>query len=1045
MKLFRCSSLLFLTAVFLSSLSPCLGAESPAHPVAKTGPTFAEQDLFLTSILQKIANYSQPGIGVDENTGLPLDHIRIDPESNLTWGQGAYTAASKVAPYILFLLKLYQAEGFYSQVHLIPSEAELSALEKLSVAPNNQTLALIRMQRALDTIETMISQDELTGAHLGGMMAWASIYPDGKVLRDKNLVPLLDNGLLSWAYAAILGALDGNKDPMVQNVHAKVQALLDKQDYSLFFDSENLRFFREIDVTSGKGNPKSHLDQFWTEDLLAVLWGLLKTPMSNEIRTKTWNNLNGRLAEWKTSQGEVMDIPLGPLGSNHEIMWSLFLLPARQTPLYPLLYNSQYAQADFAVQNSTPGFLATGYDALGAYTRMGVPSAAQHPELIQRTDCAVVFATAGALAAGPNAAKDWLIPLIRDQRLLTEFGPLESVGPGGRADILSADSQYILALALSGGTGKDVSKYLSSAKVAGGDITCLAAFNELMQQAVRRMLAARNLKEIRSPKQPFPTPPQRDYSAEPMAYTPQTPTFDILKNIMEGRQDDRHGAGVSSVLGRNMRWEITEGLMLVNYDIPVTASDYTRFAWWGTYLDTNRPYLAGFTHLRVTVPNDGKPHRFNIMLKREDTTIVQPIALDTRQPGVVSEDEQWKTYTFPLKHRRRFAHLPLTYIAFSVDDPVRNPEFPASDSVVVKSLVLVNANQPQEEIDVRAAMEAVGRLPEFTPRPHRPSPLPGAIQPRWASSGSIGGSTEDLSRETPDGALYFEFDNVGISNGFSGVWGSFDASDLRECHYLILDVIAGPAGPAPNLLRVECKTSEGLTESVLCSWNVDLAALSAGIIREQWTRLVLPMPRMLSSKPAHILAFVYENYMGGLPSGSLEISPPSFLFSEPSTFAENGQPLVRLSPPANPAQSIPLLPWWQILKGEASADVKFSAAPDQSQVELTGNGGWFGARLYPSFLALALGDTLTIEIEPLSEAPCTGVVEIKGGRTPHVKTAKFSVTRADLAEGEKTAKVTFPLPFRSPRDNVDYIALSGIRGHYRVHDIRTYLKAEERP
>lgn len=1043
MKMFRGLFSVLIVFLFISGVLSCFGSEGHVRAGAKPRQDLTDQDLYLITVLQHIANYSRPGMGVDEKTGLPLDHVRVDPESNITWGRGMYTAASKVAPYLLFLLKVYQGEGYYAHIHLIPTESELSVLERMSAPPNNQTLAIARMQRALDTIEDMISRDEQAGIKLGGMMAWASIYPDGTVRRDKDLVPLLDNGLLSWAYAAILGALEEEKWPMAQNLRTKVQKLLDQQDYSLFHDPDRAQFFGEIDVKTGKGNPGYYLEQMWTEDLLAVMWALLKTPMSSEDRLKAWDRLKCNIAEWTTSGGEVIDLPVGYIGSNHEILWTLALLPVRQTPLFPLFYNSQFAHADFAAQNRIPGFLSTGYDSVGAYMKMGLPAMAEHPESIQRTDCAVVFATAGGMIADPVTTRDWLYKLIKEQHLLSDYGPLEAVGPGGRADILSADAQYMTALLLGGGVGRDVTKYLAANKVAAGEATCLSAFSGLMQRSQLSILARLKIEQLRIPKQPFPAPPKRDYASEPVQYAPQPATFDIMANLVEGT-GDRHGAGVFSALGRNMRWEVADGIMSVNYEIPPTADDYTRFAWWGTYLGTNRPFIAAFTHLRITVPNDGKRHRFNIMLKREDTTIVQPIPLDTRQPGVVSDDDQWKTYTFPLRHRRRFARLPLTYIAFSVDDPVRNTEFPSSDSVTIKSLVLFNDRKPDDSVNVGEAIEAIGRLPAFTPRPDRPVPLSGSVLPRFIASGSIGGSIEDISRET-DGALYFEFDSVDTSNGFSGVWGRFEDLDLKNCKYLVFDAITGPAGPSPNLLRVECKTTEGLTEILQCAWNLNMATPQTDVSRSKWTRFVLPMPRLLSPKPAQMLAFVYENYMGGMDAGSMEISSPAFVLSDPTTFAESGQFVVQLSPAIEPRQTVSLMPWWQVAKGDVSRDVTNSIAANGSFVELSGNGGWFGARLYPSFMAFALGNTLKVEIEPVSDEPCTGMIEIKGGRTPHVKTKKFTVTKNDVPAGARTATVEFPMFFRSPQDNVDYIAISGIRGQYRIHSIQTSLKENPSP
>lgn len=1044
MRLYRRLLISFVLLGISAGSLPCLGADAPKRPGQPPPKELSERDRYFVSVLQSIVNYSQPGVGVDANNYLPLDHVRIDPDSSLTWGSGSYTAASKIAPYLLFLLKIYQGEGLYANVYLIPTEAEMSALQRSAVPPNNKTLAVARMQRALDTIEDMMSQDKLDGTtQLGGMVAWVSIYPDGRVLRDKDFVPLLDNGLLSWAYAAILGATRGDPEPMVRDLRTKVETLLGKQDYTRFYDAERNRYFGEIDVQSGKGNPAYYLERFWTEDMLAVLWSLLVTPIPPAERMKVWDNLACQTVEWTTSDGEKIDVPLGYVASNHELVWSLLLLPLRETAIYPLFRNSQFAQADFARRNVTPGFLSTGYDSLGAYTKMGVPGLAEHPELVQRTDCAIVFATAAGLITDPPVASEWLYRLIKDQNLLSDYGPLEAVGPGGRADILTADSQYLLAIALGGGVAKDVRTYLAATNAMGTTTTGLDLFKGLMARNQKSVLANTKQPAIRSPSKPFPQPPVRDYAAEVVRYAPQMPYFDIMAHIVDS-PGDRHGAGVFSPRGKNMRWDISGGVMAVEYEIPADADDYSRFAWWGTYLDTNRPYLAGFTHLRLDLPNDGKRHYFNVMLKREDTTLVQPIVVDSAQHGTLSEDGEWKTYTFRLTHRKRFVHLPLTYIAFSVDDPMRNPKFPAKDEIRIRNLVLLNNLVQTGQVDVAAAIQDIGRLPRYIARPTRPAPLTGSIQPHVTASGSIGGSTEDISREK-DGVVYFEFDSVDITNGFSGAWIRFDDLKLNDLQYIVFDAIAGPAGPAPNLLRVECKQAEGMTETLLAAWNVRLATPKGQVARGAWARFVLPIPRLTSAKTANMIAFVYENYVGGIRSGSLEISSPTFLSSEPASFAEGEEPVVRLSPPLAPDASVSLMPSWLVAKGDMSRDVTFALAKEGEAIELSGNGGWIGARLYPSIMAQALGNTLTVELEPLSDEPCAGVIELKGGRVPHVKTKKFTVAKEELPEGATTTAVEFPMFFRTPSDSVDYVAISGIRGKYRIHSIRTSFKAEPKP
>ena len=1026
---------LWISAVFLSIVSafaePAVAPRSSSTSLKEGAGAAAAEDPLLTA-LKGIASYARPRVGIDEQTFLPVDHLRIDPASGLTYGRCMYCSASAIGPYLLFLLKVYEGKGPYANANLIALRSEVEDLKARSVTADNKTLALARILRTLDTIGEVIERDEVSGVQfLGGLLAWVSINPDGKAMRDKDLVPLLDNGILNWSYAAILAALDGKQDPLEKAVTEKIGSLLARQKLDLFLDREKGRFFGEINVKTGIGNPDYYLRRFWTEDMVAVLWALLHTPMPEEERLKIWDNLEAKTTEWTTLAGETIDVPLGYTASNHELLPAFLFLPVRSLPLYTCFWNSQFAQADFAIRQKNPGFLAVGYDSLGAYSKMGIRQISEYPQYIQRDDCAVVFATAPAALCEPAAGLAWLRKLIAGQNLTTRYGPVESAGPEGRADIIAADSQFRTAAILGGGVREEIRKYLQTHNVAGTQTRCIDYVRELFARKEAQVLKAAGLAAFRTSKAPFPGPPDRDYSAN-RTLGRQAPSFDILQNLSPG-VDDRHGANVFSPEGQNIRWSLTDGGMVIDYAISQTADIYSRFAWWGTYLGHARPYPAGFTHLEVTIPNDGKPHRFNLALKREDTSLVKPIHVDSRSRGTLSDDGKWMTLTYPLQFRKRFLHRPLTYVSFSVDDPVRNPDFPAEDKLAVQSVRLVNKEVPAgQDVDLDAAIAKIGELPPYQTPPDRPEAVSAADKPEFLGSGAVGEATEDISQESDD-LVYFEFEDAAISNGFSGVWTRCEEMGLANYKFLVFDVLAGPLGELPNLLRVECKYDLQGQESVPCGWNVSFEQPDTKLGRDRWRRVVLPIPPGIGGKKFNMLNFIYENYIGGLAESSLQISSP-VLVRELST-----QDLARADAIATAGElpagaEMSLMPYWRLANLTHSPDVTAEGGPDTLTLE--GKIGWAGARVFPSFLPASLGNTLRVSAENLAATNTFGAFELKSGRTTLFKSETFQ-----LEPGAKRT-LSFPLKFQARPGQVDFIAVSGIRGKMILRDLRVAQTSE---
>ncbi|MFH1593881.1 MAG: hypothetical protein ABID09_04215 [Candidatus Omnitrophota bacterium] len=1038
-------SSIFIGAILLFQATSIYADHLPGGPNPPEEANSVAYEETLIQILQGIAEYSFPGIGVDKNSYLPFDHVRIDPDTSRTFTRGTYSAAAKVAAYIIFLLKTYEGEDYYESITLPYDEEEKKFLmTNFSLEPNNRSVALLRLHRMFNTVYgCLVNETEAQKApYLSGMLAWLSINRDGNVTRDKDLVPLLDNGLLSWSYAALIGILAEEESPFAKEVYEQSKALLDLQKYDLFLNRKAKQFYGEIDVNNGCGNPGYMLERLWTEDVLSVLWGLFTIDIPEEEKISIWNHLLTPVMEYETISGEVIDVPVGYVSSNHEIIWTLAYVPFLDSPISALYMNTQHMQADFAKRINVPGFQSVSYNPIGAYMKMGVPDVSEYPDYVQTTDNACTFATATGLLVDANHGKMWLSSLVDNYKLLTKYGPVESVGPAGRADILSADSQYLIASAIGGGVRQEVKRYLKGKKVKGSDDNCYDFMYRLFDIAHKRILASQNIDSVRVPSHPFPDPPNPEYDYDNVEYPPQDPEFEILDNLSESG-DDCHGSNVHSVDYKNRRWEVTEDEMLVAYTIPVELTKYYRFAWWGTYMGKNRPYPAAYTDVSVTVLNDGAEQRFRLFLKREDSSLVKPIEIDTAKSGQLSKDGKWKTYTFPLKQRKRFVRFPLTYISFSVEDPKKNEGYYFEGSVKIKSIKLINRHHKKGKIDVQDAIDKIGTMPPYVSPQDRPVGVEGE-KPRFFDSGVIGEATEDITREEKE-QLYFEFEDVDPFKGFTGIWTICKDIELGKYKYIVFDVLKGAMKEVPELLRMEFKhqSGEGLEENpedVVFSYNINLS--QRDISEDKWLRFVVPLPKSLEGQKINMLNFICENWIEKLTSGSLTISRPIFA-EEVSEEIMNADRVVRPSKRIKDGQSLSLLPFWQIDQGRAihrdKAEISHMNENERS-IEVKGKGGWIGAGIYPSILHEYLGNMLVVEIQPLTDGPCSGVIELKEGRLVLAKTPRFVINdrSGKTQRPGATYYFIYPLEPNPDTDQVNYIAVSNIVGHYKIKDISIF-------
>jgi len=583
--------------------------------------------------------YFMPGTGLDNKTGMPYDHIRIRLKENLLSEVGNYTAASKLSLLIPFLLKVIQKNPYYRQVKLKPEEATIKLRQ---------------------TLRTLLTYNQKYPDY-GSFLPWVDIRPNGTIAPATTKVPSLDNGQLTWALAAVVASFEDSQDPELRKISSMAQEILHSQNYRKFYD-EKLKLLHgtiqyDTETRTWSGDKTYYLNDMF-EGTLAVLWGVL----NGQIPEEAWDNLAIPTIEYITEPGEKITTLAGFRSSFHE-QWALAFLPIMSSALAPLYQNYLYAQADHARRNHLPGFISTSYDPKGVYRQMGLPSIAYNP--VDRSDVAVLFATAMAMLISPTVGVSWLMKLYSFKNFVTPYGGYESVGRDGFADIFTADAKGMTLLASSGGVVDEINKYLNERTVPKTSIPMNVKLIELLHAKYKQMIIARDSRPIFFPTKPFPAPPE-----DPITVNPQKPpdagdVFDVIAHLQPGHL---HGKNVRSIGQKTLEQDIFPGQPIqFEFDIPAYYAYFDQWAFRGTYID-KAVRIADLRYVTLTLPLLDPPGMFELEIKSDDITLATVI-VNTTKPGRISEDGKWKTLVERITPIPESDDKPFNYISVAIHDP----------------------------------------------------------------------------------------------------------------------------------------------------------------------------------------------------------------------------------------------------------------------------------------------------------------------------------------------------------------------------------------
>ncbi len=603
-------------------------------------------DIFLDSapfivdtLIPSESIYFQPGIGMDEKTGMPYDHIRIRLTKGQIGERGNYAAASKISLLIPYLLGVMTRQPVFEKAKLTPEQAT-NLLENCL-----KTLRRYRVEYP----------------DFDGFLAWSDIRSNGSIVPAWYKMPSLDNGQMSWALASVVAALEDSADPRQKQMAKMADNFLKSQNYGKFYDPKKKLMHGTIQYNpvnkTWSGDKTYYLNDMF-EGILAVLWGIVH----GQIPEDAWNNLEIHGIDYVTSDGQVITTLRGYRASFHE-HWGLIFLPLMKSSLAPLYQNYLYIQADYARSHGLPGFVSTSYDTNGNYRQMGIPAIASQP--VDRSDVAVIFATALSMLISPSTGIKWLQNIMNFRGIMTPYGAVESVAHDGYADVMTADGKGLTLVAASGGVVNQTEKYLKRRKVPGTNITMYDKLMQLLESKYQQMLKARNGLAVQMPSKPYPMPSLNQIHVEVKSIPQAGEEYNISQHVQPGHL---HGKNVTTIGLPTLEDDLAPGKdFSFHYQISSDLSYFDQWAFRGTYLDQTMG-ISGMKYISLSLPVETPPVLFDLEIKSDDIVLTH-CTIDTQHPGILSEDGKWKTYVEKITLIPESDYKPVDYFSVTMHDP----------------------------------------------------------------------------------------------------------------------------------------------------------------------------------------------------------------------------------------------------------------------------------------------------------------------------------------------------------------------------------------
>lgn len=388
----------------------------------------------LKNEFQKNLDFFKDGVGVDSEAGVPYDTVAIKDGKP----EGAkYVNTTEI--------------GLYLNI--------LTEMEKTGDS------------KALKRIDLVLNQLE-AAPKWKGLFYWPYDIRDGKLVKsNSNIVPVVDNGNLSFALAGVAGAYLDSDSPEKQEIVKKIERILEAQNegYATLYDKGRKLLYSGWDTGSNTALAY-HIDRKANESRTGALWAILATQNmgKNRVPDKAFENMHLYTGKYEINGKEYN--PILPWdGSVFQVtLPTIWIKEKELIPNYKEMFNDFLSlQIYFASRKKVPALISASATVDDGYAAYGVPfvseSKMRYNNQIHEGDTGTPHASALAYIINPEIGIN-LIKSLKSKypEIETPYGWYDAINSKGETSskILSLDQGMFVGAFLEPSISDDVEKYI---------------------------------------------------------------------------------------------------------------------------------------------------------------------------------------------------------------------------------------------------------------------------------------------------------------------------------------------------------------------------------------------------------------------------------------------------------------------------------------------------------------------------------------------------------------------------------------------------------
>lgn len=559
-------------SLIFSSCTPPEIKENPNRPVkflgcapSTTPYNFADQynsssfkdestrHEYMMKVMRFEGNFHQGGVAYNAQTGLTYEGHPLDYNSGRLFGVARkWSAASKESLHINMLVMAVFGNQ-YAKCFLNSDDSNLSI-----------SLAVKLLEKKILSYENFNKEYPA----FGGFLPWFIVSGNKMIPTNdcKDWVPSLDNGQLAWSVFLAAKVLREKGYTALADRYNAQFVLMSQNAVKIFYDGDGkIRAEAKIEQGSYSNNKANYyLDDPYEGELMTVfmdLFGQWKDPSERE---KIWINKRAKLQtrELAVNIGnmpEAISYQVGHWFSSHE-QWKYLVLPYQGTSISNRVFlNTEKARTWHSSVNEIPGLFASVNSVVTCNSNpdyvfdLGIKEFARVS--VNRNDLVTPYAAFPTILANPEAGLAWYNHMIGQRWMQNSFGSSESINVAGTAwsPVLTWDAKVTSVLAMMGGTGNLIRRYLTQAE--------LARFETIVRDEHSRVFT-----NIKGDDLPFGLPP--NVKSNRGKYFPDQ----IDSNVLSGLCKESFQAGGGNIINgfkfENSSLELNSSKGYVFFGIP---------------------------------------------------------------------------------------------------------------------------------------------------------------------------------------------------------------------------------------------------------------------------------------------------------------------------------------------------------------------------------------------------------------------------------------------------------------------------------------------